>query len=428
MSQGGPGLRQAVSALGYSDYRRFAASLLLTSLGAQLVQTAIFWQVYELTGSALLLGLTGLARALPHMVLSLVGGVVADRWNRVRLIQAGQLTNAALVLALAALTIMGTVEVWHLYVVTFLNSAFTALTNPARTALIPSLIPQGRLVNAVALNATIGQVSQIIGPAIGGVAIATLDLGPTYLINGVAYLASMAVITGIRTPSTPDATTDSPWRSFLDGLTFVRSKPVIVSLLALDMGETIFGSYRALLPIFSEMLGAGATGYGLLSAAPGVGSLAGAATILALGDMRYKGLYTIFGVLGYCVALAMLALSPWFWLTLVAAALLGTTNSVQMIPRNTVILAISPDTLRGRVEAFRSMLAGGGPPLGYTLSGALAAAIGPAAAVVWGAAACAVFVGGIGLWRRELRDPYLGSMTRARTVERGDAEARAVSS
>src|SRR5688572_16102629 len=357
MPQGGPGFRQAVSALGYNDYRRFAASLLLTSLGAQLVQTAILWQVYELTGSALLLGLTGLARALPHMVLSLVGGVVADRWNRVRLIQAGQLTNALLVLALAALTIMGTVEVWHLYVVTFLNSAFTALTNPARTALIPSLIPQGRLVNAVALNATIGQVSQIIGPAIAGVAIATLDLGPTYLINGVAYLASMAVITGIRTPSTPEATTDSPWRSFLDGLMFVRSKPVIVSLLALDMGETIFGSYRALLPIFSEMLGAGATGYGLLTAAPGVGSLLGAATILALGDMRYKGLYTIFGVLGYCVALAMLALSPWFWLTLVAAALLGTNNSVQMIPRNTVILAISPDTLRGRVEAFRSMLA-----------------------------------------------------------------------
>jgi MFS family permease len=412
MPQGGPGFRQAVSALGYGDYRRFAASLLLTSLGAQLVQTAILWQVYELTGSALLLGLTGLARALPHMVLSLVGGVVADRWNRVRLIQVGQLTNALLVLALAALTIMGSVEVWHLYVVTFLNSAFTAVTNPARTALIPSLIPQGNLVNAVALNATIGQVSQIVGPALGGLAIGAFDLGPTYLVNGLAYLASMAVITGIRTPSTPAATSDSPWRSFMEGLTFVRGKPVIISLLALDMGETIFGSYRALLPIFAEMLGAGATGYGLLSAAPGVGSLGGAAFILALGDMRYKGLYTVFGVLGYCAALALLAVSPWFWLTLIAAALLGTTNSVQMIPRNTVILAISPDSLRGRVEAFRSMLAGGGPPLGYTLSGALAAAIGPASALVAGAAACAVFVGGIGLWRRELRDPYLGSMTR----------------
>jgi MFS family permease len=395
--------------------------LLLTSMGAQLVQTAILWQVYELTGSALLLGLTGLARALPHMVLSLVGGVIADRWNRVRLIQAGQLTNALLVLALAALTIMGTVEVWHLYVVTFLNSAFTALTNPARTALIPNLIPQGNLVNAIALNATIGQVSQIVGPALGGIAISAFDLGPTYLVNGTWYLLSMAVITGIRTPATPPATSDSPWRSFLEGLAFVRGKPVIVSLLALDMGETIFGSYRALLPIFAELLGAGATGYGLLSAAPGVGSLGGAALILALGDMRYKGLYTVFGVLGYCVALAMLALSPWFLLTLVAAALLGTTNSIQMIPRNTVILSISPDSLRGRVEAFRSMLAGGGPPLGYTLSGALASAIGPAAALVAGATTCAVFVSAIGLWRRELRDPYLGSIARPQGELREEA-------
>jgi MFS family permease len=198
---------------------------------------------------------------------------------------------------------------------------------------------------------------------------------------------------------------------------------VIVSLLALDMGETIFGSYRALLPIFAELTGTGEIGYGLLSAAPGVGSLGGAALILALGDMRYKGLYTVFGVLGYCVALAMLALSPWFALTLVAAALLGTTNSIQMIPRNTVILAISPDSLRGRVEAFRSMLAGGGPPLGYTLSGALASAIGPATALVAGAATCAVFVAGIGLWRRELHEPYLGSMSRPREQD-GTAAAR----
>src|SRR5690606_27061129 len=110
--------------------RRFAASLLLTSLGAQLVQVAVLWQVYELTGSALLLGLTGLARAAPHMVLSLVGGVVADRFNRVRLIQAGQFLNTLLVLALAILTIAGLVEVWHLYVVTFLNSGFSAVTQP----------------------------------------------------------------------------------------------------------------------------------------------------------------------------------------------------------------------------------------------------------------------------------------------------------
>jgi MFS family permease len=403
-------LAQAFAALVYADYRRFAVSLLLTSLGAQLVQVAVLWQVYELSGSALLLGLTGLARAVPHIVLSMVGGVAADRFNRVRLIQAGQGANALLIFVLTALTMSGAVEVWHLYVITLLNGAFTAATQPARSALIPWLVPREKLTNAVALNATISQSSQIVGPAFAGVAIGLLGLGPVYLVNSVFYLLAMLALVGVRMPSTPREVVESPWRSLVDGLVFVRKKPVIISLLALDMGETVLGSYRALLPIIAADLGVGVGGYGLLSAAPGIGSLAGAGYILSLGDMRYKGLYTVFGVLAYCVALVMLALSPWFWLALIAAVLLGATNSIQAIPRNSAIIAISPDELRGRVEAFRSMLAGGGPPLGYTLSGALATVLGPAAALVSGAFACAALVAGIAITRKELHDPDLGSV------------------
>lgn len=402
------GLRQAFGALEFADYRRFAFALVSAQMGAQLLQTAILWQVYVLTGNPLLLGLTGLARAIPHIALSLVGGVIADRVNRVRLIQVGQVLNAGLTLILGLMTISGIVEVWHLYAVTFLNAGFTALTQPARSAMIPSLVPQGNLVNAVALNSTIQQTSQIVGPAAGGVAMAVLDLGPTYLVNGLAYLVGIIALAQIRTPSTPPATDVSPWRSLLEGLEFVREKPVIVSLLGLDVGQTLFGSYVALLPLFADALGVGVEGYGLLRAAPGVGSLLGATTILSLGDMPYKGLYTIFGVLSYCFALVLLALSPWFALSLVAAALLGTANSVQMIPRNSAILAITPDPLRGRVESFRSMLAGGAPPLGHTWSGAIAAAVGPPMALVFGAFACAGAVAVIGLTRRELRDRDLG--------------------
>lgn len=405
------GLSQAGAALAFPEYRAFASSLLLTSIALQLIQVAIFWQVYALTGSALLLGLTGLARAAPHMVLSLMGGVVADRFNRVRLIQAGQAANGVVVVLLAAMTYLGSVEVWHLYAATILNSAFSAVTTPARTALIPSLVPRGNLVNAVALNATIGQTSQIVGPALGGVAIDLFGLGTTYALNGALYLVAMVVILGIRTPAAkPAATTDSPWQSFLEGLAFVRQRRVIISLLMLDLGATVLGSYRALLPIFAESLGVGASGYGLLSGAPGVGAVIGAAAILAMGDIPYKGLYTVGGVLAYCAGLFVLALSPWFWLALVGGAILGATNAIQMIPRNTVILAVSPDALRGRVEAFRSMLAGGGPPLGYTLSGVLAAAIGAPAALVAGGVACIALVGGIVLWDRELRDRDLGAL------------------
>jgi MFS family permease len=412
MSDKQSGNGNVFSALAYGDFRLFASSLLLTSMGVQLLQTAMLWQVYEVTGSALLLGLTGLVRAVPHVVLSLAGGVIADRLNRVRLIQAGQVANAVLILILAVLAMTGAVEVWHLYLITFLNSAFTAVTQPARTALIPSLVPQANLVNAVALNATIGQTSQIIGPALAGVAIATVGLGTVYLLNGLLYMAAMVVIIGVVSTPVLRKTSESPWASFKQGMVFVRSKPVIISLLLLDVGATGLGSYRALLPIFAESLGVGATGYGLLSAAPGIGSLIGAGIMLSLGDMKYKGLYTIFGVLAYCGALALLGLSPWFPLTLAAAALLGTANSVQMIPRNTVILAISPDSLRGRVEAFRSMLAGGAPPFGYTLSGGLATVLGAPLAIVCGAVACAVLVAVVGISQAELRDPHLGSTTK----------------
>lgn len=404
-------LSDAFGAMSYGSYRRFAISLLLTSLGAQLLQTAIFWQVYELTGSALLLGLTGLARAGPHIVLSLVGGVVADRFDRVRLIQSGQVVNAALVTLLAGLTLAGSVEVWHLYVITILNAAFTALTQPGRTAVLPSLIPQERLVNAIALNATIGQTSQIIGPAFAGLAIGLVGLGAVYVANGFFYFLAMVALLTVRVPLPQREMTESPWRSFLDGLIFVRGKPVIISLLALDVGATLLGSYRALLPIFAANLGVGPGGYGVLSAAPGIGSLVGSAFVLSLGDMRYRGLFAIFAVFGYCAALVLLALAPWFALAVVAAALLGTTDAVQMISRNSTIIAISPDALRGRVEAFRTMLSGGAPPLGYMMSGALAAALGAPIALLIGATACAALVAGIGLTRKELRDPSLGSMS-----------------
>lgn len=402
-------LAESFSALSYAAYRDFSISLLLTSLGAQLIQVAIFWQVYELTGSALLLGLTGLARAGPHIVLSLVGGVAADRLDRVRLVQVGQVLNGIIVFALAGLTLTGGIEVWHLYLITLLNGAFTAVTQPARTAIIPWVIPREKLINAIGLNATIGQTSQIVGPAFGGVAIELLGLGPVYLVNGGLYLLAMLAIMRVRVPN-QKAVEDDAWQALLIGLDFVRRNNVIVSLLSLDVAQTLFGSYRALLPILADNLGTGPGGYGALSAAPGIGSLAGSFGIVLLGDMRYKGLYTLFGVLAYSFALVLLAVSPWLWLALIASALLGTMNSVQMIPRNSAILAISPDGLRGRVEAFRSMLAGGAPPLGYMLSGALAAAIGPGLALAGGGVACAMFVAVIGLLRKELRDPELGSL------------------
>src|SRR4051794_4369490 len=159
---------RTLTALSHPDYQRFAVALLLTSIGAQILLVATLWQVYVLTGSALLLGLTGLARAIPQISLSLVGGVIADRVNRARMLQFAQAINAVLILGLCVLTLTGVVELWHIYAVTFLNGATTALTQPARTAVIPSLVPRHHLMNAIAFNSTVIQTSMIVGPALGG--------------------------------------------------------------------------------------------------------------------------------------------------------------------------------------------------------------------------------------------------------------------
>ena len=428
------GLRRALGALEFRDYRWFAAAQLVSSLGAQVLAIATLWQVNLLTGNPLALGLTGLARAVPHIALSLVGGVIADRFDRVRMIQISQAANGALSLVLGALTLTGQIALWHVYAFTFLNSAFSALTGPGRTALVPNLVPRHHLVNAIALNTTIGQSSNIVGPAIGGLMIGAFDLSATYLFNAVAYLGSMWALALIRAVAAPPPVEESPWRSLKDGLGFVRENSVIVSLMGMDFAAMLFGSYRALLPVFAVSLGVGPEGFGLLNAAPGVGSLLGAAIIMSLGDMRYKGLYTVFGILGYCAALVLLGLSPSigpvpvemgaflgghrFLLALLASGLLGLTDSIQMIPRNTAILSITPDLLRGRVEAFRSMLAGGGMPLGFVIGGALAHALGAPIAVIGGAATCAVVVIGVAVTRREVRDPELGTLAAAEAATR----------
>ena len=184
-------------------------------------------------------------------------------------------------------------------------------------------------------------------------------------------------------------------------------------MLLMDTAATLLGSYRTLVPILAVNLGYGAEGMGLLLAAPGVGSLLGSGAILGLGDVRYKGWYVIGGILAYCGALVILGLSPWFTASLIAAGLLGFFDSVQMIPRNTAIQAMTPDGLRGRVSSFQMVFSGGAPAIGQTTSGMLAAVVGVPVALVLGAVSCAAVIVGLAIARPDLRDRNLGDIETA---------------
>ena len=405
----GPSLRRAVVALQHRDFALFYTALLVAALGSQIQSTAILIQVYEITGSAVHLGLTGLARAIPTILFSLMGGVIADRVDRRRFVIITQVLPSLTAGILAVLTLTGQIEIRHMYVIIFVNGCVSAMSSPARSAIVPGLVPREHLMNAIALNSTVWQASNIIGPAIAGLTIGAVGLTATYVLNGTLHVVSVGALLAMHFGAVELRRRAPAWNSLVEGVAFVRKETIILALLATDMAAMLFGSYRVLLPIFAERLELGPQGLGLLFSAPGVGSLIGAAIIMSLGDFRYKGLWVVAAILAYCGSLVLLAMAPWFWLALLAAALTGVTDSFQATPRNGVIQRVTPDGLRGRVSSFQHMLVNGMPSLGQALAGGAAALLTAPVSVTAGAAICAAAVLAILGARRELRAADLGS-------------------
>lgn len=372
-------------------------------MGSQLQQTAILWQVYELTNSPLHLGLLGLAEGVPVFVFSLVGGVIADRLDRRNLIMVTQACNGLLGLLLAGLTYYGLVEVGHIYVIVFVTNALSALNRPARQAVIPGLVPRELFLNGLALSTSANRLSRLVGPALGGACTAGLGLTATYLLDSIMHLVTLAPLAAAHFGPIAVRTRQSPIGSLVEGLSFVWRRSTIIVLLLTDVFPMLFGGYRILLPVFADEMGVGAEGLGVLLSGVAAGALLGSAVVMSMGDPPYKGLVVIGGVLGYCLFLVVLALSPWFMLSLLAMLMLGLLDSVQAVTRNTIIQLWTPNELRGRVSSFQTMLTFGVPAIGRAQMGFVATILPPPVALVAGAIVCASVIIGMVAVRPELR-------------------------
>ena len=384
-------------------------ALVVAGLGGTLQGTANLWQIYELTGSALQLGLTGLARAIPILAFSLIGGVIADRIERRKIIMFTQFTAGVFALILGILSVTGLIEVWHIYVLTFISAGVNSASLPARDAITANLVPRHHLMNAIGLNTSVNQIARIAGPSIAGLLIAYISLPLTYLLTGIAYVLTFLAITRIYLGPAPARPRGNPWESLIEGLSFVRARPIILTILAIDVAMNVFGSYQALLPILADRLGTGAAGFGLLSSAPGLGALIGTAVIVSFGDPRYKGFIMTGAALAFCVWLVGLALSPWFILSVACTFLLGASDAVFTNPRGTLIQLMTPDELRGRVSSFRTTLTTSSPSLGQSAIGAAATLLTPPIALIAGAALCATFTIATFARSAQLRSPELGT-------------------
>ncbi len=421
------GWTNGLAALRYRDFRLLWAGQFVSMLGNQMQTVALSWLVYDLTGSPAQLGGIALARAVPTIVLSLFGGTLADQVDRRWLLLVTQSTAAVLLGTLALCVTLGWTALPLLYGFAFASAAAMAFDSPARQALIPALVPRDRLANALTLNVLAWDVAAVAGPALGGLLIARVGVAAAFWVDAMSYLAVVAALLAMRRDIPPPRPERRGWQAFTDGLVFVRSRPILWQLMALDFFAVVLASSTGLLPVFArDVLGVGPDGLGLLFAAPSVGAIVGAALLALLPPPRHPGRVVVWVVVGYGAALAAFGVSRWFWVSLALLALAGALDAVSMALRHTVRQLATPDAYRGRVGALASVFSAGGPRLGQFQAGVLANVVGPASAMVLGGLGCIAVALASRWWGRELWR-YSGE-TLAEARPAGDVAQRAAAS
>ncbi len=394
-----------LEALSHRDFRLFWIGLVVSGIGSQFTTVAMAWQIYELTGSALQLGLIGLSRAIPTIALLLFGGLLADALNRRTLIMLTQLGQLGVAAALAICSLLGLVSPGLLYAVSGALALFSALESPARAAMIPNLVPREQLTNALAMNTSVRQLSTVVGPSLAGLMIAATGPAPCYLVEagarvvGIATLAMMGpiaqAVAGRRAMSLT---------ALHEGIAFVWSHPVMLWLMALDLVQNLFGSARTLLPVYAkDILFVGPEGLGLLYSATAVGALGMAFVVGTVGRLERAGRWVLISVALYGLFIASFALSHVFWLSWLMLAAAGAANTVSNVTRGTINQLITPDELRGRVTGVNSMFTTTGPPLGQFSAGTLAALLGPQAGPLAGALVILATTAGVTAAARSVR-------------------------
>jgi MFS family permease len=378
-------------ALAHRDFRLFFAGQLISLIGTWMQGIAQSWLVYRLTGSSVLLGMVGFAGQIPVFLLSPVGGSLADTWSRHRIIIATQAAAMLLAFILAGLTLTGQVYLWHIFLLASLLGIVNACDIPARQSFLVQLVGRNDLMNAIALNSSMFNGARIVGPAIAGVLVAAIGEGWCFFLNGVSYLAVLAGLLLMHPKPPPERTSGlTPLGRIVEGFRFAaHTAPIRALLLLLGLVSLAGMPYAVLMPIFADqVLHAGARGLGFLMGAAGLGALAGALTLAARREVRGLGRWVARAAAVFGTSLIAFSLSRHFWLSAALLVPAGFALIVQSAGSNTLIQAMVPDALRGRVMSVYSMMFMGMAPFGALLSGLLAGALGAPAAVALGGAAC----------------------------------------
>jgi MFS family permease len=366
---------------------------LISITGTQMQIWALFWHINQLNDNPMALGGIGVARILPVIIFSLVGGALADSMDRRRVMMTTQTIAALLALSLGLLTQFGSITIWHIYVITALQAVAVAFDGPSRQALIPNLLPKKDLANGFSMTFTAFQIGGVLGPALSGVVIAMAGQAAVYYFNGISFAAVLIALflIGHVPQSFAEKSAGVSMEAIREGVRFILGKPIIFSSMMLDFVATFFASASTLMPIIAtDVLKVGVVEYGYLSAAPAVGAVIVALIMSQVREIRRQGPIFVGAVIVFGAATLIFGLTKSFMIAWLAIATTGAADGVSTIIRNTIRQLQTPDHVRGRMTSINQIFFQGGPQLGEIEAGAVAQFFGAPFAVITGGIGCIV--------------------------------------
>jgi MFS family permease len=372
------------AAFRHRSYALFFSSRFLAAFAIQIVSVSVGWQMYEVTRNTLYLGLIGLVQFLPALLLILVTGSVADRYNRRVIVSACMVLAAISAAALLGLTLAGAFEPLPVFIILVLFGIERAFMGPAVQSLAPNLVPEKDLANAIAWNSSSWQTASIIGPVAGGL-LYGLGASVAYSVALAMFVIGALLVSIIPKPAQRTSSKATSWTEILAGFSFIRREKVVLGAISLDLFAVLLGGAVALMPVFAtDVLALGPLGLGLLRSAPGVGAII-VAIWLAFRPIHHNaGIAMFVGVALFGLGTAVFGLSQTPWISVTALAVMGAADMISVYVRETLIALWTPDEVRGRVNAVNSVFIGASNELGEFRAGTMAHVIGAVPAVVIG--------------------------------------------
>lgn len=398
-------------ALRHRNFRLLWTGLLISVAGSQMQIWALFWHIRTLSDQPIAVSWIGVVRFFPVLIFALFAGLVADLYDRRRIMFITQSTMTCTALALAVLTWTGAIRLGHIYLLTGIQAVAVAFDLPARQSLVPNLVSTEDLPNAFSLQSIAFDIGAVVGPALSGLVIAYAGQQYTYLINALSFLAVITALLRMDPvstrshysgPAVPRPRMDL--NSIGEGIRFIINQPIILGTMLLDFFVTFFSSANTLLPyVARDILKVGAVQYGWLSAAQSIGAVTTGLVISQQKHIRRQGVLLLGAVFIFGCATVLFGLSRAFWLTMAALILVGAGDAVSTIIRNTVRQLLTPDAMRGRMVSINQIFFQGGPQLGEIEAGLAAQALGTPASIVIGGLGSIVAVGYIALRWPQIR-------------------------